>query len=394
MQVITSENEYGRGTVHNFASILDEGTLAQAQRISRSPIVREFVALMPDAHIGKGACVGAAILTEGGILPAAVGVDIGCGVIAVQTDIREEEISQRQRGLVMGRIRDSVPPDTWKGRASAGRDHDTAWQKFHNEFGDPPTPDARSLERMARQFGTLGSGNHFAEISVDTEGTVWALVHSGSRGPGNLLAQLHIDAAVALCAREGIQVEERDLAYLPAGSPEFDAYIADMLWAQAYAFHQRRAMADNLLWALEEVVRPFETLSETNCHHNYSENLADGRWLSRKGAINAETGRPGVIPGSMGAATHIVTGKGAKETHETAPHGAGRLRSRGAARRELKLEEFRAQMQGRVWQDRDAEKLIDEAPDAYKPIDVVMADAAPLVETVAVLRAVVNYKGL
>jgi tRNA-splicing ligase RtcB len=247
---------------------------------------------------------------------------------------------------------------------------------------------------MARQFGTLGSGNHFAEISVDTEAFVWVLVHSGSRGPGNLLAQLHIDESAALCEREGIRVEERDLSYLPDGTPQFQSYIADMLWCQAYAFHQRKAMADRLLRALESEVRPFEARQEINCHHSYSEKTADGRWLSRKGAINAETGVPGIVPGSMGAATHIVTGKGNREAHNTAPHGAGRLRSRGAARRELDLAGFRAQMQGRVWQDRDAQKLIDEAPEAYKPMDVVMADSATLVDTVTVLRAIINYKGV
>ena len=390
MRVIKTENDYGSGVVHNYASILDDGTLRQSQSIARSPIVKEFVGLMPDAHIGRGACIGAAIVTEGGILPAAVGVDIGCGVIAVKTDIREDEIPQEKRGPVLGAIRESVPAGVWQGHSV----HTDAWTKFHDEFGDPPTPEERVIERMARQFGTLGSGNHFAEISVDTEGWVWALVHSGSRGPGNLLAQRHINAAVELCKAEGIEVEDRDLSYLPTGTAQFDAYIADMLWAQAYAFNQRRAMAQSLLAALETRVRPFEVVSETNCHHNYSEKLDDVRWLSRKGAINAEEGRPGVIPGSMGAETHIVVGKGEPDSHRTAPHGAGRQRSRGQAKRELDLDEFRKQMEGRTWQDRDAEKLLDEAPEAYKPIDVVMSDAADLVESTAVLRAIINYKGV
>lgn len=390
MQIITTETEYGSGVVHNYASILEDGTRSQALSIARSPIVNDFVGLMPDAHIGRGACVGAAIVTDGGILPAAVGVDIGCGVIAVKTDIQEDEIPQRSRGKILGAIRETVPAGVWQGHS----EHTDAWTKFHAEFGDPPTPQERVIERMARQFGTLGSGNHFAEISVDKEGWVWALVHSGSRGPGNLLAQVHIEASVKFCEEEGIEVEDRDLSYLATGTVQFDAYIADMLWAQAYAFHQRRAMSQSLLNALEANVRSFAVVDETNCHHNYSEEQAEGRWLSRKGAINAEVGSAGVIPGSMGAESHIVVGKGNPESHQTAPHGAGRQRSRGRARRELDLSEFKQQMEGRVWQDRDAEKLIDEAPEAYKPIDVVMADAAELVESTAVLRAIVNYKGV
>jgi tRNA-splicing ligase RtcB len=251
------------------------------------------------------------------------------------------------------------------------------------------------MERMARQFGTLGSGNHFAEVCRDDVGQIWVMVHSGSRGAGNLLAQHHITAAQQFVASEGLEVEHRDLSYLVSGTSQFDGYLADLTWAQSYAFYQRQAMANRLVDALSEHVRKHEVLERINCHHNYSEAAPDGdSWLSRKGAINAEAGKPGIIPGSMGAASYSVCGLGNPESHHTSPHGAGRKLSRGRAKRELDLAEFKAQMSDRVWQDRDAEVLLDEAPDAYKPIDVVMSDSTTLVEPVARLQAIINYKGV
>ena len=392
MEIFKTENEFGIGVVRSWASILDPATKAQAEMISRSVIVTEPVALMPDAHFGLGACVGSGIVTTDGILPAAVGVDIGCGVIAVQTDLPRSRIAREAERLILGGIRDAIPAGVGQGHESTNSD----WTKFHAEFGDAPSGDQAVIAKSPDQFGTLGSGNHFAEVCADRSGFVWMLVHSGSRGPGNMLAQKHIRAAVQGCEQadlgEGVGIEHRDLSYHVAGTKSFDAYIADMKWAQAYAYHQRQSMMNRMLEVLAAHAE-FAVVSTINCHHNYSVETHPGRWLSRKGAIAAESGVLGVIPGSMGAETHIVRGKGNVDAHCTSPHGAGRLLGRNQARKTLSIEEFKSQMGDRTWQDRNADALLDEAPNAYKPIDVVMKDAESLVESVAVLSQFINFKG-
>ena len=383
------------GTVLSWASLLEDNTREQAEMISRSPIVDGHVALMPDAHLGMGACVGSAIKTMGGILPSAVGVDIGCGMRAVQTDLPAGSLSKAARGRILGRFREWIPAGVGKSHKPASPLDRTrqAWLRFEKEFGQAPGADGRIQSKAGTQFGTLGSGNHFAEVSSDTEGRVWLVVHSGSRGPGNMLAQKHIKVSREWGQANGQTPENKDLYPLIEGTDEFEAYIADMLWAQSFALWQRRAMMDRMLDAVAEEAN-YDILDDIDCHHNYSEKQADGSWLSRKGAIDASEGVKGVIPGSMGALSYIVVGKGNPDSYNTAPHGAGRLKSRGAARRELDLDEFKAQMGDRVWQDKDAKNLIDEAPDAYKPIDVVIADAKDLVETQYELSQFVNFKGL
>ena len=376
------------GRVLSWASIIDPNTREQAEMISRSQVVEGHVALMPDAHFGIGACVGSAIVTKDGILPSAVGVDIGCGMIAIETSVSRGSIAGKTARQMLGRIRELIPAGVGQGHEGTTSD----WTRFHAVHGDAPGAGERILDRAGRQFGTLGSGNHFAEFSGDTHGTVWAVVHSGSRGPGNMLAQHHIRQAKEFAEREGIVVEQRDLAYLAEGTTEFDAYVADMLWAQAYAFEQRESMMNRMLEILTEQV-VFDEGRRINCHHNYSVHQGD-TWLSRKGAIAAGVDDWGVIPGSMGAATYIVRGKANPDSYSTAPHGAGRLLGRGAAKRELSLDEFRSQMGDRAWLDRDAKELLDEAPGAYKPIEQVMKDAESLVEPIEVLSQFVNYKGV
>jgi tRNA-splicing ligase RtcB len=314
---------------------------------------------------------------------------------AVQTDLSAGSLSKAARGRILGRFREWIPAGVGKSHEAdspLGRTYE-AWLRFEQEYGQAPGSDQRIRARASTQFWTLGSGNHFAEVSSDVGGSVWLVVHSGSRGPGNMLAQMHIKAAKEWGKANGQTPENSDLCPLIEGTDEFDAYIADMLWAQAFALWQRRAMMDRMLDAVAEEAE-YAILDDIDCHHNYSEKQSDGSWLSRKGAIDASEGAKGVIPGSMGALSYIVAGKGNPDSYNTAPHGAGRLRSRGAARRELDLDEFKTQMGDRVWQDRDAQKLIDEAPDAYKPIDVVMEDAKDLVEPKYELTQFVNFKGL
>ena len=377
-------HESGGQVVRSWASILDPQTLDQALMTARCDALAGPLALMPDAHLGAGSTVGSVLLTEG-IIPAAVGVDIGCGVSGYKTNIQRHEISDEAARRIMGQIRQTIP-------SGVGKAHSVASHRGREFVEWRGWPSIRDDARILSQFGTLGSGNHFAEVSEDTDGFVWVLVHSGSRGIGNQIAQHHIKIARAL-ERE---VEHRDLSYFTAGSTELRDYVTDMLWAQDYAYYQREAMMEALYTAVVENVgtESTEKLEVVNCHHNYSEEVDTGVWLSRKGAINAETGTMGIIPGSMGAATHIVRGKGNQDSYESAPHGAGRMLSRGAAKRQLDLEEFKSQMGDRVWDDRNARALLDEAPLAYKPIETVMDDSKDLVETITVLKAFINYKGL
>ncbi len=410
VDVWATSNEHGDGLVISWASIIDENTRKQAEAMSRCSVLEGHLALMPDAHFGYGPPVGAAMKTRNAIIPYAVGVDIGCGMIAAKTDLERGDL-RGVEGKILGAIRESIPSGVGVNHSNPTDDAErfikrnglppglsdshvmkAAMQKRHVYEGEV----SAWLEAKAKlQFGTLGAGNHFVEVSLSDDGAVWLVLHSGSRGIGNVLATAHSKLAKASCERARIILEDKDFAYFTVGSPSFDAYIQDMLWCQRYAWYQREAMMRQLVWATANAAGRKISIAHTiNCHHNYAEEIEPGTWLTRKGAINAELGCLGVIPGSMGAATHIVRGLGCAEALNTSPHGAGRVKSRGAARRELDVEAFKKQMEGRTWLDRDAEKLIDEAPDAYKPIEVVMEDSRELVESVTVMSQFINYKGL
>lgn len=386
-----TENIHGTGTVLSWASILDEGTLDQAKMTSRSPVLKGHLALMPDAHLGMGATVGSVLKTDNAIIPAAVGVDIGCGMIAVRTDLERGVLTDEMSRRILGGIRDMVP----SGFGKSNQQPVSEWSDFVNKFGYSQSvlPDPDLIARAANHFCSLGDGNHFAEVAQDKDGMVWAIVHSGSRGVGNILATRHTKVAQEFCAMYGLPIEHRDLAYLVAGSKEFDLYVEDMQWAQHYAYWQREAMMTRVLAAISAEAN-FSEMQRINCHHNYTEFREDGSMITRKGAIAAYEGTMGIIPGSMGDATYVVRGRGNPESYHSSPHGAGRVYSRGAARRGLDVREFKVKMEGKIWQDRDAEDLIDEAPDAYKPIETVIQDSATLVEPVTVLNQFINYKGI
>ena len=405
IETFETESAYGTGVVKSWASIIEDNTREQAERISRVSIMDGHLALMPDAHFGFGPPVGSALKTRGAVMPYAVGVDIGCGMIAVKTSLDRGEL-RGVEGRILGSIGELIP-------SGVGTSHQTPLPQaldFVAEHGLPRgiAPDSRlankrgllaaaftSLsDRLRIQFGTLGSGNHFVEVCEDGEGTVWLLLHSGSRGIGNVLATAHVLAAKSFCAENGIAVEDGEFSYVVEGTRQFRAYIDDMLWCQRYAYSQREAMMDSLIAAVEREVGPFSMDERINCHHNYAEELEPGMWLTRKGAIDASAGTLGIIPGSMGAATYIVRGLGEPESYNTSPHGAGRVMGRGHAKRTLDLDEFRAQMVGRTWLDRDAETLLDEAPNAYKPIETVIEDSTDLIEPVTVLSQFINYKGV
>jgi tRNA-splicing ligase RtcB len=375
----------------SWASEVDEQTIAQAKKTARLPIVEGHVALMPDAHVGKGATIGSVIPTTGAVIPSAVGVDIGCGMIATELDVTEDQLPDTLEPLLV-RIEHAIP-------AGVGRGHDVVagnaqrWLAAHRPATELADDQAN---RAAKQFGTLGSGNHFFELCVDERARVWIVLHSGSRGIGNKLATMHITKARKLAEALELRLEDPDLAYFTEGTPEFEAYVADMLWAQEYARANRDQMMDN---AMREVFAFLGTGRETqriNCHHNFTQReVHDGRelWVTRKGAIRADTGDLGVIPGSMGTRSYIVAGKGDAASWRSCAHGAGRRLSRTRAKKLYTEADLTEQMAGKVWMSSRAGALVDEIPSAYKDIDQVMADQADLVEVLHTLRQVLNYKG-
>jgi tRNA-splicing ligase RtcB (3'-phosphate/5'-hydroxy nucleic acid ligase) len=381
------------GNVLSWASELDDETRRQALVTARLPIVHGHVALMPDAHLGKGATVGSVVATKDAVIPSAVGVDIGCGMIAAETDLQAADLPDDLDPL-LGRIARRVPAGVGRGHDSV--DEGLAW--FASAPRRPAGPlSARQERTLAEQFGTLGSGNHFLEICVDERERVWAVLHSGSRGIGNQLAQAHIASAKGLMKRLGVTLEDPELAYVVQGTPEFDAYITDVLFAQDYAAANRARMMDAVLRELFTESGRGRQTQRINCHHNYTVRERHGGeevWVTRKGAIRAGAGELGIVPGSMGAPTFIVRGLGNPASYESCAHGAGRRRSRRAARREFTAADLEQAMAGKTWLRRSAAKLVDEIPGAYKDIHTVMADQRDLVEVVHELHQVLNYKGL
>ena len=383
----------------NWASILDDETRRQAERTASLPIVHPHVALMPDAHLGKGATVGSVLPTREAIIPAAVGVDIGCGMIAVRTPWTVDEV--RERGPLAplrGDIERAVP-------LSAGRHNKrltpTADKRvaelrdFADSLGVLQSVDATS-PNWPMQLGSLGSGNHFLEVTADERQRVWLFLHSGSRGVGNRIAMNHIAVAQQRAERDRLDLPERDLAWLDEGTREFDRYMAELQWAQHFALLNREEMMDRVADCLARHMRVDVTprLESVNCHHNFTQREThDGveLWISRKGAIQARLGQDGLIPGSMGTASYVVSGLGNPLSLESSPHGAGRAFSRTKARKTFTRAQLDEAMAGIEWRHTDA--FLDEIPAAYKDIDVVMEDAKDLVEVRHTLRQLVNVKG-
>jgi tRNA-splicing ligase RtcB len=376
----------------SWASILEEQTREQAVTTSRMPFLFPHLALMPDAHLGKGATVGSVIPTLGAIIPAAVGVDIGCGMMAVCTGHRAEDLPTDRRPLHEA-VSAVIPLSAGKYNTDMYSDG-TRSRIAELEALDGIEQAERMTPNWRLQLGSLGSGNHFWELSIDEEDRVWLFLHSGSRGVGNKLAQKHIAVAQKQCEKRWIPLPDKDLAYLVEGEPEFWSYMEALRWAQRFAYLNREEMMHRAIDAFEAWAGPMEKTDEINCHHNYTareKHFGKDVWLSRKGAIDASEGVRGLIPGSMGAKSYVVTGKGNKLALNSSPHGAGRNHSRAAAKRLFTREDLDARMTGIEWGRSDA--FLDEHPDAYKDIDVVMDDAKDLVSIDHVLRQIVNVKG-
>jgi tRNA-splicing ligase RtcB (3'-phosphate/5'-hydroxy nucleic acid ligase) len=368
----------------------------QLENIAELPFIFKHVAVMPDCHLGKGATVGSVIATKGAIIPAAVGVDIGCGMIAVKTKFLAKDLPDNLEKVRTG-IERRIP-------LGAGA--------FNRKITDTAKNRVTQLKKEARQdydsvdkrwteaLGSLGSGNHFIEICLDESDRVWVVLHSGSRGIGNKLAMKHIGIAQKLMDENSIKLKDRDLAYLSETRGEFHKYINDLLWAQDFALLNREEMMDRIMTELSYVFytenghqKQIE-LERINCHHNFTQrenHFNEDVWITRKGAIQMKTGQKGVIPGSMGTRSYIVSGLENKMAYHSAPHGAGRRFSRGEARRRFTMEDFKKAMAG--IECRHSAKLIDELPMAYKDIDEVMENSKELVKVDHTLRQVVSIKG-
>ncbi len=378
---------------------------AQIQNLARLPFVHGWIAVMPDVHLGKGATVGSVMATRKAIVPAAVGVDIGCGMMAVKTSLSAGDLPDD-----LGPMRSAIEAAVPHGRTdSGGRNDRGAWgtpPASHDEVWAGLEPRFREIVAKHRrlghgadrkQLGTLGGGNHFIEVDLDETGAVWIMLHSGSRGVGNRIGSHFIALAQKEMERWFVKLPDRDLAYLAEGSQHFADYVEAVEWAQDYARANRELMMASVIQALRTVpgLPPFEAwLEAVNCHHNYvarERHLGENVLVTRKGAVRARQGDLGIIPGSMGAASFVVRGKGNPESFESCSHGAGRLMSRSAARRTFTVADHEAAT--RHVECRKDSGVVDETPGAYKPIEAVMAAQEDLVEVVARLHQVVCVKG-
>lgn len=382
--------------VLSWATDLDMGTNQQAHRTASMPFVEKPLALMPDAHLGKGSTVGSVVATKGAVIPACVGVDLGCGMIAAQLDISLSELPD-DLDIMHGHIAEAIPAgQPKKGNRSNGSHHSMPAEFIYSDLVHN-IPGYLEVPRVGQQFGTLGGGNHFVELTYDENENVWLVLHSGSRGAGNQVAQHHIKIAKGLMKDYFIDLPDPDLAYLVQGTPEFEHYITEMLWAQDYAMGNRQQMLRQALGAISySLAHPVEIVGEPiNCHHNYCErehHHNQNLWVTRKGAISARAGERGVIPGSMATGSFIVEGLGSKASYTSASHGAGRKLSRTAARKQLVPESLVDRMEGIAWND-DPGGLLDEHPDAYKDLGQVMSNQADLVRPIHRLTTILNYKG-
>lgn len=393
MQVITTE----RVPVKIWTTDVEPGALEQLKNIAKLPFVFKHVAAMPDVHYGAGTTVGSVIATEGAVIPAAVGVDIGCGMMAMR--FRTPAAALRPYAAQLRRTIEAMVPVgfnahleqtlssfAWKG-----------WETFPGyQFEVGKQEEAR--KKAGLQHGTLGGGNHFIELCEDDEGYTWAMLHSGSRGVGKKLADIHMKAAQDLCARYFIQLPDKNLAYLVEGTREFDEYIEAVTWAQTYAWENRILMMGLVRSALEAVGGhigvPVFPEKEVHVHHNYVTKEAHfGRnvWVTRKGAVCARAGMAGIIPGSMGARSYITEGLGNPDSFHSSSHGAGRRMGRKEARRQFTTADLEAQTAG--VDCRKDDHVLDELPGAYKDIDTVMANQQDLVKPVHVLKQFLCVKG-
>ena len=389
----------GRVPVRIFTDDVADDALRQLEQVAQLPFIHGHVAAMPDVHYGIGAAVGSVIPTRGAIIPAAVGVDIGCGMNALRLTLKAEDLPESLR-YVRAAIESRVPVG-FEMHDSAAADKRTLRALepgLERIFDAHPALEKRlkkPRETWVRQLGSLGGGNHFIELALDESDRVWVVLHSGSRGIGNALGTYFIELARRDMQRHVAQLPHRDLAYFEKGAQHFDDYVEAVHWAQDYALRNRQVLMQLILEALHRELPPFEVTDEAiNCHHNYvavEEHFGAQVFVTRKGAISARAGELGIIPGSMGARSYIVRGKGNADSLHSCAHGAGRRMSRGQARKRFRRVDLEQQTAG--VECRKDSGVLDEIPAAYKDIDSVMANQSDLVEVVHALKQVVCIKG-
>lgn len=384
---------------------MDERTMQQLRNVAKLPFIHKHVAAMPDAHFGLGATVGSVIATKGAICPASVGVDVGCGMMALKTSLHATDLPDNLHPLRCA-IEKAVP----HGRNNHGGANDKgAWTDLpvlQQQYLAPLWAEYQEITtkhpgcvsgNVVSQVGTLGGGNHFLELCLDEHQSVWVMLHSGSRGAGNKIGMYFIEKAKKEMEKYHINtfLPDQDLAYLVEHTEIFDDYMQALDWAQRYAMANREAMMAATLQVLRTMVKPFEVLDEAvNCHHNYvarENHFGENVMVTRKGAVRARRGDLGIIPGSMGTGSFIVRGLGNKESFCSCSHGAGRVMSREEAKRRITLDDHKAAMVG--IEARLDTSVLDESPAAYKDIGAVMAAQSDLVEVMFRLRQVLNIKG-
>ncbi len=380
----------------SWATEIDENTIEQARETAAMPFVVPHVALMPDAHSGKGAAVGTVIPTEGAVIPAAVGVDIGCGMSSIETRYTAADLKGHDLSVLRAAIEEAIPfsPGNYNGEIE--REHTAERIALLEELAERNSVDLSHSPMWREQLGSLGGGNHFIELCLDERDHVWLFLHSGSRGVGNKIAQKHIKTAQKLCKQWWIQLPNPELAYLVQGTHEFTSYIKELNWAQKFAAENRADMLDRFATVFAQwlgVEDPGE-VDRITSHHNYTRmerHFGRDIWLTRKGAVDAHEGVKSMIPGSMGTCSYVVEGKGCVPALHSAPHGAGRRMSRNEAKKKFTAADLADRMKGIEY--RPGEEWVDEIPDAYKVIDEVMEAAEPLVSVLHKLRQILNVKG-
>lgn len=382
----------------------EDAAKRQLENMAKLPFIYDSIAVMPDVHVGKGSTIGSVIPTVGAIIPAAVGVDIGCGMMAAKTTLKASDLpdnleairSHIERKVPVGRAmnRSNRDPGAWTNPPQAVLDR---WLGLNSEFNKlcEKYPFLAKTNHVTH-LGTLGTGNHFIEVCLDESEAVWVMLHSGSRGVGNAIGNHFIAAAKKEMERHHVHLPDQDLAYITEGSTLFDDYVQAVSWAQAFAKVNREIMMARTLEAIQEVIpKPFRAdVEAVNCHHNYinkETHRGNDVWVTRKGAVRARKGELGIIPGSMGAKSFIVRGLGNEDSFCSCSHGAGRVMSRSEAKKLVTLDEHIKATEGVAC--RKDEGVIDESPRAYKPIYKVMAAQADLVEIVHTLKQVVCVKG-
>jgi tRNA-splicing ligase RtcB len=394
-QVLTNQ----RVPVKIWTDDVDERSMEQLNNIAKIPFIHHHVAVMPDVHLGIGATIGSVIATHKAIIPAAVGVDLGCGMVAAKLSLTANDLDEKSLKKVFDQISRDVPV----GRAQHADERILVEAAQPFESGLKRLTDRHpellkafgKFSKWTNQMGTLGGGNHFIEVCLDESDQVWVMLHSGSRGIGNAIADYFIKLARKDMERWMIQLPDRDLAYFPEGTEHFVDYVEAVHWAQEYAMQNRQSMLDLVLSSLMRHLPPFKVTTEAvNCHHNYvakEHHYGADVWVTRKGAIRARVGDLGIVPGSMGARSYIVSGKGNPESFCSSAHGAGRRMSRTAAEKFFTEADLAEQTAGVIC--RKDKGVLDEIPGAYKDIDLVMANQSDLTEILHSLKQVVCVKG-